>query len=286
MIPRVLGARDRSLLNELELATAIAHPSESGRAREQAWSAFIAPLLGTSYAISSSPGIVFDVHGEKSRQMDLVVHRSDYAPVFPISGVPHFLIESVAAAFEVRAAIDSTSDLESALANIRSVKALDRTGGGLNYVLHGNVNGGPLSAEDFRHQIFAGILTGASLEQGLFLKTLGAYFARNDRRLWPNVYVDAQAFAVVFEAPETGDGGDSMTAARILVAIRPPPPSTYMAHALVDHLRVAELIDYSTGRYFFGPEPVIGSCVDLAALIAAAIPDQTSQLEASTLPEP
>ncbi len=211
--------------------------------------------------------------------MDLVVHRSDYAPVFPISGVPHFLIESVAAAFEVRAAIDSTSDLESALANIRSVKALDRTGGGLNYVLHGNVNGGPVRSEDFRHQIFAGILTGASLEQQLILKTLGAYFARNDRRLWPNVYVDAQAFAVVFEAPETGDGGDSMTATSILVAIPPPPPSTYLAQALVDYLRVAELIDYRPGRYFFGPEPVIGTYVELAALISESIPDQTAQLE-------
>lgn len=135
MIPRVLASRDRSLLNELELATTIEHPSESGRAREPAWSSFIAPLLGTSYTTSPSPGIVFDGHGTKSRQMDVVVHRSDYAPVFPISGVPHFLIESVAAAFEVRAAIDSTSDLESALANIRSVKALDRTGGGLNYIL-------------------------------------------------------------------------------------------------------------------------------------------------------
>jgi hypothetical protein len=279
-----LGARDRSLLDELELATAIESPTESGRAREQAWSAFIAPLLGTSHSISPSPGIVFDVHGEKSRQMDLVIYRSDYAPVFPISGVPHFLIESVAAAFEVRAAIDSKSDLESALANIYSVKALDRTGGGNNYVLHGNVYGGLVSAEKFSHQVFAGILTGASLEQQLFISTLGAYFARNDRRLWPNIYVDAAAFAAVFEPPATGSGGDSMTATSMRLARRPPPPSTYLAHALVDYLRVAELIDYESWEYFFGRVSETGTRVDLAALIAEARPDKTSDPEASTEP--
>jgi hypothetical protein len=217
--------------------------------------------------------------------MDVIVHRSDYAPVFHISGVPHFLIESVAAAFEVRAAIDSTSDLESALANIRSVKALDRTGGGLNYVLHGNVSGGPVMAEAFNHQVFAGILTGASLEPRLLVNRLGVHFARNDRRLWPNIYVDAGFFAVVFLA-EAGDGGDPMTAASMFVAMRPPPPSVLLAHRLVDYLRVAELIDYPVGRYFFGSEPMKGMNVKLAALIAAAIPDETSHPEAPTTPEP
>lgn len=286
VIPRVLDARDRRLLSDLELATAIGHPTESGRAREQAWSDFIAPLLSTSYAITWGPAIVFDVHGEKSRQIDLVVHRSDYAPGFPIGGVPHFLVESVAAAFEVRAAIDSKRDLESALANVRSVKLLDRTGGGLNYVLHGNVNGGPVSAEVFSHQVFAGVLTGASLGHRRFLSTLGAYFARNDRRLWPNIYVDAQSFAVVFEPPGSAGGGNPMTAAAMLVTRRPPPPSTYLAHALADYLRVAELIDYKTGRYFFAPAPVTGTRVDLATLVAEAIPDEAARPEPSTSPEP
>jgi hypothetical protein len=78
---------------------------------------------------------VVDGVGGKSRQVDIVVYRTGYAPVFQIGGVNHFLVESVAAVLEVKAGITSTAQLGSALENIRSVKALDRTNRHRNYRL-------------------------------------------------------------------------------------------------------------------------------------------------------
>jgi hypothetical protein len=65
-----------------------------------------------------STGFVVDALGGKSKQIDVVVYRTDYAPVFEIGRVKHFLVESVVAVLEVKAAIDSQADLTRALENI------------------------------------------------------------------------------------------------------------------------------------------------------------------------
>ena len=98
----------------LELAQQIEHPGESGRAREQILTAFIEQLVPSSFGVST--GFVVDALGG-SRQLDVVVYQTDYAPVFEIGGVKHFLAESVVAVLEVKAVIDSKRDLTQALDN-------------------------------------------------------------------------------------------------------------------------------------------------------------------------
>jgi hypothetical protein len=129
----ILRALARDTLEQLRLATEIEHPGESGRAREQILTEFIRRLIPSSFGVST--GFVVDAVGGKSRQMDVVVYRTDYAPVLEIGGVKHFLVESVVAVLEVKAAINTEARLAQALDNIASVKALDRTNRGRNYRL-------------------------------------------------------------------------------------------------------------------------------------------------------
>ncbi len=126
----ILRALADEARRRLELARQIQHPGESGRAREQILIAFIEQLVPSSFGVST--GFVVDALGGKSRQLDVVVYQTDYAPVFEIGRVKHFLVESVVAVLEVKAAIDSERDLTQALDNIASVKGLDRSNRGRN----------------------------------------------------------------------------------------------------------------------------------------------------------
>jgi hypothetical protein len=63
---------------QLELTRRIDHPGESGRAREQILTAFIRRLVPSTFGVST--GFVIDAVGGLSRQLDVVVYRTDYAP--------------------------------------------------------------------------------------------------------------------------------------------------------------------------------------------------------------
>ncbi len=93
--------------------------------------------IGLSSRVDRSQGVrptgfVIDGSGSVSGQVDLVLYRNDYYPIFEIGGVKHFPVESVVAVFEIKASTDSKNKLQGALDQIESVKALDRTGGGTN----------------------------------------------------------------------------------------------------------------------------------------------------------
>ena len=104
----IRSALNREVLTELDLARAISHPGESGRAREQIIAAFLDRLLPHSFSIST--GFVIDATGAISRQIDIIIYRNDYHPVFEIGGIKHFLVESVAVVIENKASIAATSD--------------------------------------------------------------------------------------------------------------------------------------------------------------------------------
>jgi hypothetical protein len=201
----ILRALARETLERLRLAQLIEHPGESGRAREQILTAFIEQLIPSSFGVST--GFVVDAVGGKSRQLDVVVYRTDYAPVFEIGGVKHFLVESVVAVVQVKAGITSTAELEAALENIRSVKALDRTNRNRNYRLIGDMRllddpwGGKADPEEFYHQVFGAIVTERSLSQDTFVDRYLAWLRAHPRREWPNLYVDANDFVAGYLSP-------------------------------------------------------------------------------------
>jgi hypothetical protein len=266
VVPTILASLVRQTLDSLDLAGAIAHPGESGRARENILRDFIARLLPTAY--EASTGFVFNSAGEISRQIDLVIYRRDYAPVLEIGGIKHFMVEAVSAVIEVKAAIESREVLVDALENIRGVKALDRTAGGSNYVLRGNQQHGPVDADEFTQQIFGAIVTERSLSRATLLSEWSAFLGTHPRREWPNAYYDVRHLSLMY-AYHNASGGAVSCADPALAKetfwsdATVAPPLANLAEDILDLLRVSDVIDYSPAAYF--RRPIAGGAVPLPA---------------------
>ncbi len=245
-------------LRRLELAPQIEHPGESGRAREQMLIAFIEQLIPSSFGVST--GFVVDALGGKSKQVDVVVYRTDYAPVFEIGGVKHFLVESVVAVLEVKAAIKGKARLTEALDNIASVKALDRTNRGQNRVIAERLRVGQAERENHLHQVFGGIVTEKSLGRS-FPKEFLAWLKVHPRLEWPNIYVDVRQFVAAYQysSSVSGEAGShvGMQAMRAEeLAISDPdapnaqPPLLVLGVELLHWFRVVPTIEYGGADYF------------------------------------
>lgn len=140
-------------LEALSAAHSVQQGPESGRSRENAIRSFLRPLLPEGVGIST--GFVLDAGGQVSGQQDIIIYRRDYHPVFLVNDIGYFLAEAVIAVIQVRARISSREALRSAMENVVSVKRLDRTAGGINYVVIGGSKGPPFHQDVFNHQIFA-----------------------------------------------------------------------------------------------------------------------------------
>jgi len=184
----ILLSLNRDVLNQLDLANAIAHPAENGRAREQILADFFNRLLPRSYNIST--GFVIDAQGAISKQIDLIIYRSDYYPIFNIGGIKYFPVESVVVVIENKASITSSERLHQALENIKSVKVLDRTNQGKNYLVIGSNQGGVVDPDNFQHQIFGAILTEQSLSKETLRHELLQFMRDNPRNTWINFYAE------------------------------------------------------------------------------------------------
>jgi hypothetical protein len=255
----ILRALADETLRRLKLAGEIEHPGESGRAREQILMAFIQQLIPSSFGVST--GFVVDALGGKSKQIDVVVYRTDFAPVFQIGGVKHFLIESVVAVLEVKAAIDSHADLTRALDNIASVKALDRSNRGRNKLLSDRVRT-ELSVDRDVHafQVFGVIVTEKSLVKD-FEQDLVAWLSTRPRREWPNLYVDVHRLAAYYGYLEpTPDnpqhyvaGAEAMRAERLFISepdVKNEAPLVFFGYQLIDWFRIVPTIDIGPVDYF------------------------------------
>ncbi|HVE91402.1 MAG TPA: DUF6602 domain-containing protein [Actinomycetota bacterium] len=257
IVPQVVEAMNREVLNELALTKAIAHPGESGRAREQVLTAFLRRLIPDDFAIST--GFVIDHSGSISRQVDVVVYRRSYHPVIVIGGVNHFLAESVAAVFEVKASIRDRATLHQALENLESVKRLDRSAGGENYTLpYGN----PVDPQEFQFQVFGAVVTEESMTTDSIGETIAGFISDRPRALWPNMYADVHRLTYVYRS-ETGGIGAVPATADALVAWegdRTWPPLVELAFETVNLLRVTPVIDFSPVKYFGSGDagPIVG----------------------------
>jgi hypothetical protein len=250
VLPAILESLNAQVLNELSLAASIGHPGESGRAREQIITRFLRRLLPDGYGIST--GFVIDAVGGISRQVDLVIYRTGYHPVLEIGGVNHFLVESVVAVIENKAAVDSVADLVGALANIASVKSLDRTNRAKNYALPLTGGRPSVDREDFQHQVFGVIVTEASLSQKALVQELLRFLRSAPQRSWPNLYVDVHRFVLGYNEPhEVPQSFGAVPGDHIALvgAETGRAPLIDLAFELCNYLRVAPLIDYSAVDY-------------------------------------
>lgn len=255
LVNEILFSLNREVLNQLDLARSIQHPGESGRAREKILTEYLCRLIPQEYGIDT--GFVFDARGQISRQIDLVIYRKGYYPIFQIGGIKHFMVESVAAIIENKASITARDRLLDALENIRSVKALDRTNDGTNYIITGGQRGKPVNPDEFQHQVFGAIATEKSLSQDS-LKDVLLYFLQDnkDRRHWLNLYVDVRGTAAHFikGVPEEVQSTVVTSEAECLALTDPGaeghlPPLLELTFELVNYLRIAPIIDYSPVAY-------------------------------------
>lgn len=176
----ILKALVEQVSLQLRLATELKHPGESGRAREQIISNFLAGIIPEEFAVST--GFVIDARGNVSKQVDIVVFRRGYHPVFRIGDIPVFMIESVVAGIEVKAQITSESVLSSALKNLGSIRELDRTNAGNNYLLNGRQAVGPVS-DSYANRVFTAVIAEESLSKENLVKRLLEYLRSTPRRL-------------------------------------------------------------------------------------------------------
>ncbi len=248
----ILESLNRDVLNQLDLANAITHPAENGRAREQILAVFFARLLPHSYNIST--GFVIDAVGGISKQIDLIIYRNDYCPIFNIGGIKYFPVESVAVIIENKSSITSTDRLHQALENIKSVKVLDRTNQGKNYLI-GFKQGEPVDPNNFQHQVFGAILTEQSLSKETLRQELFRFMQSTPRNNWINFYADVRNLSATYLETITPPVAVAIPSKAQYLGITDSaaenfvPPLIELAHEVMNFLRVAPLIDYKPSDY-------------------------------------
>jgi len=263
LIKNILDSLNRDVLNQLDLASSISHPGENGRARENIIKAYLRRLISSDFGIDT--GFVIDSKGEISRQIDLVIYRKSYYPIFEIGGIKHFIVESVVAVIENKASIKSADNLNSALNNLKSVKVLDRVNfnesdGSSNYIVNGPQHGAPVNRNKFEHQVFAAIVTECSLQEYTFKKVMFQFFRDNsDRDVWPNMYVDVRNFFSAYIKNNVNNQNDLTVIPREAECLfvttnnqnTQRPPLLDFSQELVNFLRVASVIDYKPTSYLY-----------------------------------
>lgn len=254
LIRGLLAQINDEVVAKLRNAGEIDHPGESGRARENVIRAALRTFIPDDFDLST--GFVIDARGNKSRQVDIVIHRRGYHPIFVVGGVSHFMVESVVAVIESKAAITSRAQLNNALDTIASVKRLDRSNEGTNYVLHGSMRGENVDGNKHQHQIHGSILTEASLARNTLAETMLTFLRANERRTWPNLYIDVHRYAGLFEDDKHALTVEPTGATWWTLGIagsgpaEAPSPLVVLLGALANFVRVTPLVDYKPYSYF------------------------------------
>jgi hypothetical protein len=235
-------------LASLVLTSSINHPGESGRAREEVLRQFLAALLPAGLRLDT--GFVVDAQGSVSRQIDLILYRDDYHPVFTVGGIRHVMVEAVIAVVENKARITSRKVLREALANVASVKRLDRSNGGFNMAFPRGGPGVPVDPARFEHQVLGIIVTQRSMRRKALLPEWHAYLASTPRSLWPNLYVDVHEFDIAYAGERSSATTTDCTHAQTTATRINGVPLADLAFELANWTRVSPLIDYRASSYF------------------------------------
>jgi hypothetical protein len=240
------------VVEQLALTGRIAHAGESGRAREEIVRRFLRRFVPRGLGIDT--GFVIDAHGGISRQIDIVIYRDNYHPILEIGGLKHFFVESVVGVIENKAQLPSRESLRQALDNVRSVKALDRSAGGRNYIVMDFHGTGPKVGTDPRHRVWTGIIAEESVTPETFQEVIADDMRSHDVSLWLDCFVSIHRFVSRFI-----DDGTRLVwtpeGAHALVLTDPEAPGgekplVDLALMLAGRLRHAAIVDYTPASYF------------------------------------
>lgn len=107
----------------------LSHRGEIGTAREKIVAEFLRAHLPAGFEVDR--GFVFDMHGNLSEQLDVVVADACLTPRFETpGGVRLFPCETVVAVGQVKTRCDSRRSAWGAFSNLRSASVLDRSANG------------------------------------------------------------------------------------------------------------------------------------------------------------
>jgi hypothetical protein len=240
------------VVEQLALTRRIAHAVESGRAREEIVRRFLRRFVPRGLGIDT--GFVIDAHGGISRQIDIVIYRDNYHPILEIGGLKHFFVESVVTVIENKAQLLSRESLRQALDNVRSVKALDRSAAGRNYIVMDFHGAGPKVGTDPHHRVWTGIIADESVTPATFQEVIADDMRAHDVSMWLDCFVSINRFVSRFI-----DDGTRLVwtpeGAHALVLTDPEAPGgekplVDLALMLAGRLRHAAIVDYTPASYF------------------------------------
>lgn len=172
------------------------HPAELGRGREEVIRSFLRSYLPKRFEVSH--GFAFDATGRTSEQLDIVIADSQICPHFEApGGIRFFPCESVVAVGQVKSALTKRQQLKDALANLESVKSLDRSANGKAIDISRQEYIDPLS--NHLHQIFTFVFViGQVLHENTMLSEIMDHVLNTAVHLWPNIIFACDKYLLTF----------------------------------------------------------------------------------------
>ena len=251
---RIIEAHALEAIRRMETASVVTHPAERGRAREEVLRQYLVETVPEGFTVAT--GFIIDCHGTQSRQQDLIIVRRDYHPKFQVGGAEFFPVEAVAAVVEVKSTLNSRT-LREAIANAHSVKALDRTGSGNNYIVSGGIGGKrdiDVNPDSDDHQIMSLIVAAScTINIDTAYRTFAECVQQEPRRTWPNAVAVAEKWYLAYDVPPERPRTNIQVATGIRFFERSQgsnvEPLVDVAHDLWSWLRVVPLIDAAPLRY-------------------------------------
>jgi hypothetical protein len=186
------GARMKQDLHE----RLTSHPGELGKDREEIIRQFLRHYLPKRFEVSH--GFAFDSSGKLSEQLDIVIADSQVCPRFETpGGIRYFPCESIVAVGQVKSALTGRKQLQGALANLESVKSLDRSAKGKAIDISRQEYIDPLS--NHLHQIFTFVFViGQVLDENTMLSEITDHVLQTAVHLWPNVIFACDKYLLTF----------------------------------------------------------------------------------------
>jgi hypothetical protein len=172
------------------------HPGELGVGREQIVRDFFRHYLPKRFEISH--GFAFDANGKVSQQLDVIVVDSNICPRFETrGGVRYFPCECIVAVGQVKSSLSSRESLREVLANLESVKCLDRSANGRAIDITRQEELDPIN--NHLHQVFTFVFViGKVLAPDTMRSEILNHVLTTDAHLWPNVVFACDKYLITF----------------------------------------------------------------------------------------
>lgn len=174
----------------------VPHPGELGVGREEILRRFLRAYLPSRFEVST--GFVFDSKGGVSKQLDIIIANTLVCPRFETAGGNRFYpCESVVAVGQIKSSLTSDAELKYALANLESVKELDRSAGERAY----DVERGERidHVNNHLHQIFTFLLIcGRALKDETMHESIMHHVLDTAPHVWTNIVFALDQYLVTF----------------------------------------------------------------------------------------